>query len=156
MHSPDPSALPSPSLAYPPGTEHIRVSDAEREAVARVISRAAGEGMLTLEEADERIRQAYAARTRGDLMPLTADLPDGGRRLLDPEPKKRNAGWLVKYPRLAWLVPLAALLIGIWAVTSIAAGEVNYFWPVWPIMFIGFAVIHRGPRGHGPGTSDRS
>jgi hypothetical protein len=53
----------------------LRVSDAERETVAARLRDAATEGRLTLAEADERQAPAYAARTRDDLHPLTADLP---------------------------------------------------------------------------------
>lgn len=36
---------------------------------------ACGEGRITAEELQERMHTAYAARTRAELMPLTADLP---------------------------------------------------------------------------------
>jgi hypothetical protein len=52
-----------------------RASDAEREAVVARLRDAAGEGRLTVEELAERIDAAYAARTRAELEPLTADLP---------------------------------------------------------------------------------
>ena len=52
-----------------------RASDAEREAVVARLRDAAGEGRLTVEELDERIDAAYAARTLDELEPLTADLP---------------------------------------------------------------------------------
>jgi hypothetical protein len=53
----------------------IRVSDAERQAVVRRLERELRDGRLTIVEFDERVRTAYAARTRGDLAELTADLP---------------------------------------------------------------------------------
>jgi hypothetical protein len=53
-----------------------RASDSEREAVVARLRHAAGEGRLTVEELDERIDAAYAAKTRAELEPLTADLPD--------------------------------------------------------------------------------
>jgi hypothetical protein len=53
-----------------------RASDAEREAVVARLRSAAGEGRLTVDELDERIDAAYAAKTRAELEPLTADLPD--------------------------------------------------------------------------------
>ena len=52
-----------------------RASDAEREAVIARLRDAAAEGRLTVEELAERIDAAYAARTRAELEPLTADLP---------------------------------------------------------------------------------
>jgi hypothetical protein len=55
---------------------HLRVSDAERHAVAEILRDAAAQGRLGLDELEERLEATYAARTYGDLMPLTADLPD--------------------------------------------------------------------------------
>ena len=52
-----------------------RASDAEREAVVARLRDAAGEGRLTVEELAERVAAAYAAGTREELEPLTADLP---------------------------------------------------------------------------------
>ncbi len=53
----------------------LRVSDAEREATVLRLREAGGEGRLTLEELADRVERADAARTRGDLDALTADLP---------------------------------------------------------------------------------
>lgn len=80
-------------------TPDLRASDADREQVAETLRHAAGEGRLTVDELDERIDRAFAARTQGELAELTADLPgathaaaagpalpvkpgDGGRRWL--------------------------------------------------------------------------
>ena len=43
--------------------------------MAEVLREAAGEGRIDLEELDQRLEATYAARTYGDLVPLTADLP---------------------------------------------------------------------------------
>jgi hypothetical protein len=74
----------------------LRVSDAEREAAVGRLRVAGGEGRLTLEELAERVELADAARTRGDLDILTADLPDTGRRFTPAtaEPQK-DRGWIV-------------------------------------------------------------
>ena len=56
----------------------IRASDGDREAAAVRLNEAAGDGRLTLQEFSERLDRAYAARTRGELAPLTADLPATG------------------------------------------------------------------------------
>ena len=53
----------------------IRASDGDREAAAARLNEAVGDGRLTLQEFSERLDRAYAARTRGELAPLTADLP---------------------------------------------------------------------------------
>lgn len=58
-----------------PRPADLRASDAEREQVVELLNRHAGEGRLTLEELSQRIEQAYNAKTRAELEPLTADLP---------------------------------------------------------------------------------
>ncbi len=58
-----------------PERSHLRVSDEDRHAVSEVLREAAGEGRLTLEELEQRLEDAYAARTYADLEPLTLDLP---------------------------------------------------------------------------------
>lgn len=66
------------------GTPEIRIGDAERHHVAEVLRHAAGEGRLDLDELDERLGLAFAAKTRADLVPLTRDLPVAGAPLQVP------------------------------------------------------------------------
>jgi Domain of unknown function (DUF1707) len=56
------------------GPPELRASDAERERTAEALRRATGEGRLTIDELDERLDAAYAARTRSELERLVADL----------------------------------------------------------------------------------
>ena len=56
----------------------LRVSDGDRHKVAEILREAAGEGRIDLEELDERLEMTYAAKTYGDLVPITADLPVAG------------------------------------------------------------------------------
>jgi hypothetical protein len=66
-------SLPPSDPAGP--TDTARAADADREAVAERLRIAAGEGRLDLEELDDRLGQAYGARTYGQLRALVADLP---------------------------------------------------------------------------------
>jgi hypothetical protein len=54
----------------------LRASDADRDAVAAQLGGALAVGCLTSTEYAERLDAAYAARTLGELAPLTRDLPD--------------------------------------------------------------------------------
>jgi Domain of unknown function (DUF1707) len=56
----------------------LLASDADRDAVAGLLSSALAEGRLTGAEHSERVSAAYGARTTGDLDSLTADLPGPG------------------------------------------------------------------------------
>jgi hypothetical protein len=53
----------------------IRASDAEREQTIVQLHEACGEGRLSLDEFSERAKAVFTARTRGELVPLIADLP---------------------------------------------------------------------------------
>jgi Domain of unknown function (DUF1707)/Cell wall-active antibiotics response 4TMS YvqF len=74
----------------------LRVSDADRERVAERLREAAGAGRLTVDELDERVERAYAARTAGELTTLTADLPATPGAALPGKPAQRKPRrWLV-------------------------------------------------------------
>ncbi len=53
----------------------LRISDNDRHRVSELLREAAGEGRLDMEELDERLAAVFAAKTYGDLVPITADLP---------------------------------------------------------------------------------
>lgn len=64
---------PFPPLQEP--RPRMRASDADREAVVRTLLDGMARGLLTLDEGDERVAAAYAARFLDDLPRLVADLP---------------------------------------------------------------------------------
>jgi hypothetical protein len=121
----------------------LRASDAERDRVAAILRAAAAQGMLTLEEVDERLAVVYAAKFREELEPVTADLPAGGRPLLATTPEARAAERAALVRHVAVVVVIAALLVVAWA-----ASDAPFFWPVWPLAFLVFTLVRRvrGPR----------
>jgi hypothetical protein len=56
--------------------QHIRVSDAERNAVAELLGQHYADGRLDQAEFDDRVGRTMAAKTRGDLTGLFDDLPE--------------------------------------------------------------------------------
>jgi hypothetical protein len=58
--------------------QQIRVSDAERNAVAELLGQHYADGRLDQPEFDDRISRTMAAKTRGDLSGLFDDLPETG------------------------------------------------------------------------------
>jgi hypothetical protein len=58
-----------------PEPHELRASNADRERVAKILNDAMAEGRLTVPELEERLDQVYAAKTVGELQPLTRDLP---------------------------------------------------------------------------------
>ena len=68
-------------LSGPADRGRMRVSDADREQAADVLREAAGQGRLSMDELDERLELAFAAKTYADLAAVTHDLPQAGTAL---------------------------------------------------------------------------
>src|ERR1700727_8242 len=80
--------------------QHLRVSDAERQAVADRLGEHYGDGRLDQAEFDERVGRAMGAKTRADLSGLFADLPGTGApaaSTLPDVPRRRHGHpiWLL-------------------------------------------------------------
>ncbi|WP_335972344.1 DUF1707 SHOCT-like domain-containing protein [Streptomyces sp. CA2R106] len=102
----------SPKPAEPGGSTgsdaHIRVSDDERDQVAALLGDALAVGRLDVTEHAERLEAVYAARTRGELVPLTADLPSPtpGESLVSPGDSAPIEALFAKVRRAGqWPVP---------------------------------------------------
>jgi hypothetical protein len=109
----------------------IRTSDEERERIAEILRAAMTEGRLTLQEGEERLAAAYAAKYRDDLKPLTADLPDQGRRALADTPQARQATRRHLRRHAGFVAFLAVVLTGLWALSHAV-----FFWPAIPLFFL--------------------
>ncbi|GAA1934519.1 DUF1707 SHOCT-like domain-containing protein [Streptantibioticus ferralitis] len=66
---------PTEKGSGPGSSPELRASHADRDRVVDVLRIAAGDGLLTADELDERLEAALSARTRSELTALTADLP---------------------------------------------------------------------------------
>jgi hypothetical protein len=76
-YGPQPGSY-GPAPAHQPGAHaSMRASSADRERTVDVLKAGFAEGRLTQEEYNERMGRAYSARTYGELISLTADLPAG-------------------------------------------------------------------------------
>ena len=75
-------------MASNPGT---RASDADRDQSAAALREHLAADRLTIEEFDERLDQAYAAKTLGELDQVMADLPGTGPGQLPDAPADRSA-----------------------------------------------------------------
>ena len=71
-------------LSGPADHSLMRVSDNDREQAADVLREAAGQGRISLDELDERLESAYAAKTYADLAAVTHDLPRSGQMPVPP------------------------------------------------------------------------
>ncbi len=71
---------------------NVRVGDADREAVAGQLRDHYADGRLTLDELNERLDAAFAAKTKADLDAVLRDLPHAARPQQGPVPGPRT-GW---------------------------------------------------------------
>jgi hypothetical protein len=79
-------ATPVPYEPVPPS--RLRVGDTERFQAATALGEHFAAGRLDQDEYDQRVRDAYAARTRADLERLFPDLPEPA-----PFRSPADAGW---------------------------------------------------------------
>jgi Domain of unknown function (DUF1707) len=123
------------------GAGGFRVGDADRNRTADLLKEAHAAGYLSLGEVDERLGTALAARTRGELDRLVADLPPEWRASQQPAPpaarppRQRPAF----PPEAVWLVPLLVVVAGVLTLAVLTRG---LFFP-WPLLFIFLAFGRR-------------
>jgi hypothetical protein len=133
------------------GAGGYRVGDADRDRTADLLKEAHAAGYLTLEETDERLGTALAARTRGELDRLVADLPpewrarqERGQRPAGPPPRQRPT----LPAEVVWLVPLVMVITGVILLAVLSRGFWFFPWPLLWIFF--FAFGRRGRAGWRP------
>lgn len=117
----------------------MRAGDADRERVLERLRVASAEGRLDLDEFDERVRAALAARTFGDLAVLTADLPGeppspqpapAPPPRTPPVPPVRPGPSDMRGAVAGW-AGVSVTTIVIWAVSCIATASLLYPWWIW-------------------------
>jgi hypothetical protein len=116
----------------------LRVSQAERDEMVRVLAAHFADGRLTVEEYEERVEAALVARTGRDLEPLLADLPATDPAPAPAQTRRRREPGSVRPPLIpARLVAVAAVIV-----LAIAAGPWA-LWLLWP------ALVFTGGGGFG-------
>ncbi|GAB3574023.1 DUF1707 domain-containing protein [Amycolatopsis endophytica] len=117
----------------------LRVSDAEREHVVAVLQKAIGRGMIDLDEFTERTDTALAARTRGELNTVLADLPGLFHPDVHPavapvySPDQRvelNAKYSSLVRNGRWLVPPEVVVRNRYGATKLDFSEAQIATPV--------------------------
>ena len=121
-----------------------RAGDADRDATAAVLREAFAEGRITQSELEDRLDKVHAAKTYGELAPITADLPahtpvPPTSQEPDPKAAKRRrdlrAGWA------SWL-GVSVIVNVVWLATWAAGGDSpGYYWPIWVMGPWGAAMV---------------
>jgi hypothetical protein len=124
------------------GDGDLRASDADRERVVSRLREHAAEGRLTMDEFEDRMRQAYEARTYGELATLTRDLPvdlgaptSGYVDLGEKTPDRRS---FARRSHVRSWSSIATLVLVWWVGLHIIAG-IHASWPLWII--VGAALV---------------
>jgi hypothetical protein len=135
-HAPqsDPGLRPSDAPQSDPA---LRASDADRERTVSRLREHGTAGRLDVEELEQRVGAAYAARTHGELAALVRDLPAGPPARSATRPVDRDAAH-------AWIpfVQVNVLLVAIWAISG-----AGYFWPIWVAACWGCALLMKTAPG---------
>ena len=113
----------------------MRISDADRDKAASVLSAALAEGRLTADEHAERLDGIYASRTHAEILPLVSDLPGATAALrapsgmLDiagqgaPEPEEQTTRMVAVFSthsrRGLWRVPRAISAVNVFGHTEL-------------------------------------
>jgi hypothetical protein len=108
----------------------VRASDAERERVTALVSAAAGEGRLTLAEADERMNLIYTTKYRHELDGFVADLPGNAPR--PASPTRRLTG----LPRRLRVHAAVAAVLSVVLIVRWVASGVPFFWPAGSMLLL--------------------
>lgn len=115
-------------------------SDEDRSRAAGDVEAAAAAGLLTLAEADLRLREVWFARTREGVAAACRDLPPewvADRRRAQAAREAAVRARRALPARVACWLRLVALFVGIWLVTTPG----GYFWPIWPILGTGVGLL---------------
>jgi hypothetical protein len=130
--------MPKEVNRRPDQVETLRAADADRHKIADQIKAALDEGRLSLQEYDERVRDAYAARTYADLLVIVADLPKPGMSAAEVNARqaadlRRDARRLPTALLVLWTVlgSVAAVNVVVWALVAATVSGYIYPWPVW-------------------------
>jgi hypothetical protein len=114
----------------------VRASDAERERIAKLVSEAAGEGRLSITEADERLEQIYTTKFRHELAAFVSDLP------AEVKPNAPARG-LDRFPIRLRVHAAVAVVVSVMLILRWVAMDVPFFWPAGPMFLLwGSFLLH--------------
>jgi len=155
-------------------SSELRAGDADREKVAERLRIALEEGRLNLHEYDERLRDAFSAKTYADLDKLLTDLPNvtppSQQQLAvpgeAPVPDRWQLGPDGRYQGATrmWLVELwgswlraNAICWAIWGVAGIFDNDDSWHfpWPVWVSVPWGIVLLFHTIGGLSSGEPQR-
>ena len=129
-----PGGYQAPTAGYPVAQGHggyqvqmnpaMRAASADRERAVDVLKAGFTEGRLTQDEYNDRMGRAYAAKTYGELMALTADLPAGAMPAVWPVQVYQPPASTNSLARAALVLGVAEFFtMGLTAIPAIICGH---------------------------------
>ena len=118
-----------------PGGRHdpsLRASDEDRERLVAELNEHSVAGRLSTDDLEQRVRDAYAARTTGDLDALRRDLPATPRQLALAHGERRAQLTRRLVQETGGSLGAFVVCTAIWLVSG-ASGQ---FWPVWVLIVV--------------------
>ena len=142
----------------PADRRSVRIGDAERDAAVEKLREHLVAGRLSMEEFDDRMAKAVAAKTSADLDPLFADLPrdpnavDGVSVWRPPAPPASTRQTTLRTVQ-RWMMAVTPLVIVLWVL------NVPKMWVIiviWIVVFVVLGKVERmlGQPNH-PQADDR-
>ncbi|HEY0937297.1 MAG TPA: DUF1707 domain-containing protein [Trebonia sp.] len=147
-----------------PGDPRLRASDADRERASELLREHHAVGRLTAEEFEGRLEGVFAARTRGELDDLLADLPAIDlyqlpsaairpvARRRSPNLERPSGGQLLPVHSAAWITwaVVGALGVVVWVVVGLASGGAAAWIPWFLLVVIPWWLALERRRRHDP------
>ena len=131
----------SPLFRGPSSDQHLRVSDAERQAVADRLSDHYADGRLDQAEFDERVGRAMSAKTRADLNGLFDDLPE----MIGPP--ETGAPGVPMRPWRRHRHPVLVIVLAVFLAMAVAHAAVPWLW-IGFLVAIAFLATRGARRSH--------
>ncbi len=129
-----------------PEAASLRAGDGDRDLVLDVLRDAYADGRIDSAEYDRRVDRALAVVMVADVQPLLVDL------LPDDRPVRRRSAReeaVEKFrrehrdARNGWIA-VTGITVSIWAAVAVTTANLQYFWPIWPILGVGIGfLMHR-------------
>jgi DUF1707 SHOCT-like domain len=132
-----------------PDDPGLRASDEQRERAAQDIREHFAAGRLDEDELDQRVQDAYSAKTQQDLAKLLVDLPK-----LPASPAQQKAELVQRrrhlQRRLIQETGGGAALFVVCTAIWITSGASGQFWPIWVALITLIPLLRNGWRLYGP------
>jgi hypothetical protein len=118
-----------------PHAPGLRASDEDREQL-----------IAELNELEDRLQDAYAARTTGELDALRRDLPVSSRQVARSHAQRRAELTRRLIQETGGSFCLFVICTAVW----VASGAQGQFWPVWVLIVVLITVVRSGWALYGP------